>query len=481
VREGSGASSHASVVDTTAVDTSRSHLRPLLAAPAVAAGTGAVLTGALLLGRSLSWPSASSNDAWAYTAWGQALARGEQLVYNVSTTPKPLAAALAATVAPLPPSRAWGVVVVFALGVAVGGLLAAGYRYAGAVGAAVAAVAFVVAAPLDWILWLSLADAVTAALVVLGIALRGPARIAAFVLAGLLRPEAWAVCALAAYVELNGSRARRALGAVAFGALPALIWVAFDLAFAGNPLATRDFQEGIGADELGTTVSQGLVGALDRFGAMVADAGTIFYVVGFVGLLVHARRAFPDRTLSFPLAVALVWAGALLAETMYGFELQLRYLLPLTAILALGWGLLAGSFIRSAWNRRPALLWGAVAAALAATSLHVARMEFGSTARRQQSVNLAMQHSLPAVEPVLACGRLGLVGRRGIGGTISRLAAETRTPLSRFERAESNPPERYAGILAVRGNRSALLPAGWLRHQTELGPLAVNPDCPGSG
>jgi len=126
------------------------------------------MTAALLLARSLSWPSASSYDAWAYAAWGQALARGEQLVYNVSTTPKPLASLLAAIVSPLPPTRSWGVVVVLALGVLVGGLLAAGYRNAGTIGAAVAAVAFVVVAPLDWILWLSLVDAVTAALVVLG-------------------------------------------------------------------------------------------------------------------------------------------------------------------------------------------------------------------------------------------------------------------------------------------------------------------------
>ena len=149
VRESLDHSSHASVVDTTAFDTWRSRVRRLFAVPAVAAGTGAALTGALLLARSLSWPSASSYEAWAYAAWGQALARGEQLVYNVSTTPKPLAAALAATVAPLPPSRAWGVVVVLALGVVVGALLAAGHRYAGAIGAGVAAVAFVAVAPLD--------------------------------------------------------------------------------------------------------------------------------------------------------------------------------------------------------------------------------------------------------------------------------------------------------------------------------------------
>jgi hypothetical protein len=430
-----------------------------------------------LFARWLSWPSASSYDAWAYAAWGQALARGEELVYNVSTTPKPLAAVLSATVAPLDPSRAWGLVVVLALGLVVGALLAGGYRYAGTIGAAVAAVAFVVAAPLDWILWLSLADAVTAGLVLLGIALRGPARIAAFVLAGLLRPEAWPVVALAAYVELGGSRVRRAIGAALFGALPVVLWIAFDFAFAGGPFATRDFQQGLGADELGGTKPQGPLEALDLLAETVAEAGMLFYVVGTLGLVAHAWRRRGERTLAFPLAVALVWAGALVAETMYGFELQLRYLLPLTAVLALGWGLLAGSFVPAAWDRRPALVWAAAAAALAATSLHVARMEFGTTARRQQSVSLAMVRSLPAVEPVLRCGRLGLVGRGGVGGTVALLAAETRTPLSRFERAESNPPVRYAGILAVRGKKTQLLPAGWPTRATALGRLAVNPKC----
>lgn len=437
------------------------------------------MTAALLLARSLSWPSASSYDAWAYAAWGQAIARGEQLIYNVSTTPKPLASLLAAIVSPLPPARAWGVVVAIALGVLVAGLLAAGYREAGTLGAAVAAVAFVVVAPLDWILWLSLVDAVTAALVVLGIALPGRARIVSFLLAGLLRPEAWPACALAGYVELHGSRKRRALGAVALGALPIVLWAAFDFAFAGDPLATREFQQGFGADELGGAARQNPLEALDLFRGKVAEAGAIFSLVGGVGLLVHAWRTGRERMVPFPLAVALVWTAALVAETIYGFELHVRYLLPLTAVLALGWGLLVGSFARPGWNRRQGLIWVAVAAALAATSLHVARMEFGRTAQKWERVRLVTYHSLPTIEPVLECGRLGLVGRGGVGSTISLLAAATRTSLARFERAESSPAARYAGILAVRGKKSRLLPASWPTRRTPLGPVAVNPECPG--
>jgi len=437
------------------------------------------MTAALLLARSLSWPSASSYDAWAYAAWGQAIARGEQLVYNVSTTPKPLASLLAAIVSPLPPERSWGLVVVLALGVLIGALLAAGYRDAGTLGAAVAAVAFVVVVPLDWILWLSLVDAVTAALVVLGIASRGRARIVSFVLAGLLRPEAWPACALAAYVELHGSRRRRALGALALGALPVILWAAFDFAFAGDPLATREFQQGLGADGLGGTAPQSPLEALDLFRDKIVESGAVFSLVGGVGLLVHAWRTSRDGIFSFPLAVALVWTAALIAETIYGFELNVRYLLPLTAVLALGWGLLVGSFARPGWNRRPGLIWVAVAAAFAATSLHVARMEFGRTAQTWERVRLTTYHSLPTIEPVLECGRLGLVGRRGVGSTISLLAAATRTSLARFERAESSPATRYAGILAVRGKESWLLPVTWPTRRTPLGPVAVNPECPG--
>jgi hypothetical protein len=451
---------------------------PLVAAPRVAFGTAGAMTAALLLARSLSWPSASSYDAWAYAAWGQALARGEQLVYNVSTTPKPLASLLAAIVSPLPPTRSWGVVVVLALGVLVGGLLSAGYREAGTLGAAVAAVAFVVVAPLDWILWLSLVDAVTAALVVLGIALRGRARIVSFLLAGLLRPEAWPACALAAYVELHGSRRRRALGAVALGALPVILWAAFDFAFAGDPLATWNFQQNLGADELGRANPQGPLEALDLFRGQIVESGAVFSLVGGVGLLVHAWRTRRDRIFSFPLAVALVWTAALIAETIYGFELHLRYLLPLTAVLALGWGLLVGSFARPVWNRRPGLVWAAVAAALAASSLHVARMEFGRTAQEWEKIRLAAYDSLPTIEPVLECGRLGLVGRRGVGARIALLAAATRTSLARFERAESSPASRYAGILAVRGRESWRLPATWPARRTPIGPVAVNPECP---
>jgi hypothetical protein len=326
--------------------------------------------------------------------------------------------------------------------------------------------------------WFSLVDAVTAALVVLAIALRGRARIVSLVLAGLLRPEAWPACALAGYVETAGSRLRRLLWAVAAGVLPIALWAVFDLALAGSPLATSNFVHDVGEREVGERLPQSPLEALGLFRSMLfAESGAVFAVVGAVGLLVHGWRRRSAREFPFAPALAVVWAAALYAEAMYGLELNARYLLPLVAILALGWGLLVGAFVPRMWNRRPVWIWAAAAVAVAATGLAVARMDFGRSAHRAERASLAVRRSLPAVEPVLDCGRLGFVGRRHVGTTIARLSAATRTSLSRFERVESGQAARYAGVLAVDGNETDRLPS-WPIRETPVGLLAVNPDCP---
>jgi hypothetical protein len=446
-------------------------------APWVAVSFAGVGACALFLARLLSLPSASSYDAWAYTAWGQAFARGEQLLYNVSTTPKPLATVLAAIVSPLPPARAWGVVVALSLGILVAALLAAGHRDGGVIGAAVAGVVLVAFAPLDSFLLLSLVDAVTAALVLLGIALRGRARIVPFVLAGLLRPEAWLASGVAAYMELGGSRLRRAVGAAAFTALPVVLWLAFDLAFARDALATREFTNGLGAAELGGPEPHGLFGSLRLLAHNFVEVGALFALIGAVGLIVHSWRTRRESPVSFPLAIALVWTGSFVAEAIYGLEVNVRYFLPLVAILALGWGLLAGALVGSRWASRPELAWAAVAVVLVVVALDAAQMELDPK-QGSYRAQVAMSRSLPALEEVLECGRLGLVGRRGVGGTIGQVAASARTSLGRFERAYSGQPARFAGILAVRDRKVRLLPPSWPRRQTPLGPLAVNPSCP---
>jgi hypothetical protein len=459
------------VTKTDAIAASPRRAFPSLTAPRAAVGIVGVATGAIFLVRTFTWPSASSNDAWAYAAWGQALARGEQLVYNTGTTPKPLASVLAAIVSPLPPTRAWALVVGLALGVLVAALLAAGYREAGAFGGLVAVGAFVFAVPVERIVLSSLVDAVTAAFVVLAIAVRGRVRIALLVLAGLLRPEAWLTSGLAGYLESGGSRQRRLLLGAGAGVLPLILWTAFDLAVTGDPLASRRFQE------TGQLLHPGPLDALRLFrDSIITEFGAVAALVGGLGLLAHGWRSRRGGDFPFPLAVALLWAAALLAETVYGFELNVRYLLPLVAVLALGWGLLVGPLVPPLRNRQTVLVWLAAAMAVAATTLVVLRMDYGSGGRKPERVSLAVQRSLPVIEPTLDCGRLGLVGSRHIGTTIARLAAATRTSLSRFDRVEPGQAMSYAGILAVEGSEVGRLPA-WPVRETSIGPLAVNPRC----
>jgi hypothetical protein len=253
------------------------------------------------------------------------------------------------------------------------------------------------------------------------------------------------------------------------GVLPFFLWTAFDLAVTGDPFATRKFQ---GTGEL---LNQGPREALGLFRHAVIESGALFALVGGVGLLAHGwrnrRSEFP-----FPLAVGFIWAAALLAETVYGFELNVRYLFPLVAVLALGWGLLVGALVPLVWSRQTVPVWVAAAVVVATTALAVLRMDYGRAAHRPERVNLALQRSLPVIEPTLDCGGVGLVGRRHIGSTIARLAAATRTSLTRFDPLEPGQANRYAAILAVNGSQAERLPA-WPVRETQIGPLAVNPRC----
>jgi hypothetical protein len=116
-----------------------------------------------------------------------------------------------------------------------------------------------------------------------------------------------------------------------------------------------------------------------------------------------------------------------------------------------------------------------VVAVVAVAALVVARLDqAGEGVPRQRAENAAVGASLPAVEAVLACGRLRVTGGRGAARVVPQLAARSRTTLQRFGVA---PDDRaYAGVLRV-GGRGGTLPAGWPRQRTALGVLAVRPDC----
>jgi hypothetical protein len=430
----------------------------------------------------LAWPAATGYDAWAYTAWGQALARLERPLFELgATTPKPLATLLALPVVPLPPARAFPLVVAVFMGVLAGALFAAARREAGTVAGVGGLVALAFGVRLEPILWFAHSDGITAALVLLGVALRGWPRVAALVLAGLLRPEAWLLAGFAAAWEARGPLRRAAFGVGAL-VLPALLWLSLDLVIAGDALATQNWREGREPVDYGTLAPVELVRRVwDR---LTEAAHPAVVVVGVLGLALHLWRSRGRDPLA---AVAVVlWTGALAVERELGIELNARYFLPVAALLALGCGLGAGVLLPERVRDRFPL--PAAAGAVAILALAAATMGFGP-ARLEAARADAVREALPLLERPLACGILATTGTRQSAAVIPQLAASARESLHSFGLYEAGG--RYSGVLLFEAHRfesgrkarglrrqaeRAELPP-WLREETPLGPLAVDPEC----
>jgi hypothetical protein len=450
------------------------NLRP--SAPALAAAAVAGIGAAAFLWRVLAWPPAASPDAWAYAAWGQALARGERPLFELgATTPKPLSAALGLLFAPLPPARAFAVVVALALGVLAGALFAAALRDGGAVAAIVAVTAFVFTAWLNIALASAYGDVIVAALVLAGVAVRGHLRVGAFVLAGLLRPEAWVVAAVAGFLETTGPLRRRAASAVAAAAAAPALWLLADLALTGDPLGSWRFHsERLGGGEPELRPWTELPGAF--WNAFTKEGAAWLGIAGLLGLGVHAFRSRRRGALDLmPLTVAVVWSLLPVLQFRFGANLQPRYLLPVVAILALGCGLLAEEILR----RLPGGGSPWPAAAVTSGVLVLAALLMGENARIRHEVtrNRAIEATRPTVEAVLSCGRLGATRKTAARGVIPQLAASSRRPLREFGVDPRGRPFAAVIHFAPRARpRDPPLPP-WPRRETPLGPLAVSPAC----
>ena len=449
----------------------RSHLSSALPVASVA-----IAAAAASLWRLLSWPPAATVDAWAYTAWGQAIARAERPLFELgATTPKPLAALLGAIVVPLPPERAFAVVVALAAAALVAGLFVAGHRQGGPIAAAGAVVAFALGARISVSVAYAHIDVLVAALVVAGVALRGPGRIGAFVAAGLLRPEAWVLAALAGFTETRGSLARRGLTALAAGGAAPVLWILADLALIGDPLGTLHWQSERHAERtLGNVPWSEVPG--DIWSAVTSRGGTALVVAGLLGLALHyglaRRRGSADPV---PLLTALVWLLLLALETRLGVQLRARYALPAVAILALGCGLLLA--LVTPRRLQVASMWPAAVVAIAGVLFATVQTDLGRSGPREVARNEALADSRSTVESVLLCGPLAATSATAERGLIPQLAASSRTPLSRFGIYPGTEP--VAGVLELHrlqpGAARGLPP--WPRVRTPLGPLAVAPRC----
>jgi hypothetical protein len=398
----------------------------------------------------LSWPSAASPDAWAYLAWGETLLHGDRLGYELTaTTPKPLGGILGLLASPLPPEHAIGVVVALALGALVVALFLAAERRAGPATGLVAVVVFLAAANLADVLAFQLVDAVTAALVAVAFASRGRARILALIVAGLLRPEAWALAGVAALVETK--RRRFLAAALAAAAAPAL-WLAYDAIVTGDPLATAHRTD----DLLAPARSWGAV--LESLADRISWVG---FVLAALACLGFALRRNADAMV--PAATMVVWPLVLVLEAHRGLPIASRYLLPPIVAVALGVSLLVPNL---------APRWIAAAAATGAVLAVALTMDFGADRWAQQVREI--RASAPTVERVLECGTVVVAGPDPRAGAyVGALAAATERSLHGF----SLPPGLPGGGVVRMREGDFTPPSGWRELRIPLGTLFVSPAC----
>jgi hypothetical protein len=459
------------------------------AGPPVVVGTVAASVFSWLV---LSNPPASSPDTWAYSTWGQAIARGERPVYEMSaTTPKPLATILGTIAAPLPAPRGMALMVAIALGALVGGIFFFASKEAGAVAAVAAVVAFLIVGSLDDSLWHSHIDIVAAALVALGLAFRRVGRVACWVLAGLLRPEAWGLAALGGFMAVDGKVPQKILFAMGAGILPVLLWLGFDFASAGDPLATLHWK----GDRQAVVSTVGLENSGLRWSILPVRMYRQFIghrwsvaevkLIGLLGLFVAVAWAMRKRSFekALPMVVAVVWMGLLAVEKQAGqLRLLPRYGLPFVAMLGLGCGYLAGALVGPFRDRLPSL----AASTLTVVAVVVFAANLGIRPRKSGAEAIAQVYrALPTVERALQCGRLGVAGDYRAPNTVVRLAGATRLPVSRFDIVASSGTYQelavradLAGVLdllAFNQNESDL--RSWPGVKTSLGYLAVAPRC----
>jgi hypothetical protein len=413
-------------------------------------GLGVVAAGTFLW-RTLSWPAAASPDAWAYLSWGETLLHGDRLGYELTaTTPKPLGGLLGALASPLPPERAMGVIVALALGVVVAGLFVAAESRAGSAAGVVAVLIFLVAAHLPDVLAFQFVDAVTAALVAVALATRGRARVLALIVAGLLRPEAWALSGVAAFGETK----RRPLLAAAIAAVAApALWLAYDTIVTADPLATAHRTD----DLLAPGRSWG--GALESLVDRISPVGFVLVALACLGFVL--RR---NADVLLPAATVVIWPVVLVLEAHRGLPIAPRYLLPPLVAVALGVALLVP---------RLAPRWVAAALAIGAVLVLALTMDFGAERWAQRVREIRV--TAVVVEPVLECGTVGVAGvDRKAGAYIGGLAAATGHSLQEFAGLSAALPT--GGVVRLRAE-DFTPPNGWRERSTPLGALFVSPAC----
>jgi hypothetical protein len=447
-----------------------------------------------------------SNDDLYALAWGGELWRGHLPDVGASLLPidHPLNVLVSALLAPLGPSGARYAFSALSL-VALATLVYASFRLGRRVGGVtIGLIAAVLVATRSQVVlwgWAAVVDVPFAALALLAgaLAAEDPLRnrwrvLGLLVAAGLLRPEAWALSVLYAAWLLTRSHSPGERAAIVACALSApVMWGAFDLVLAGDPLhslhaasAARRAPGLKAADFLthGPVEHKppGLTRLADSLSHVIGWPLLALGAVGAVLALRHRSRAAPAEV---ALAVVALAGGAgFVALSLAGLPANPRYLLlPGIALVVL-----AAAMIGLARTSRPAA-WGvgiALVALLAVLPFDVAYMvrNFGTQRDRFD----AGRQAAAAVSGPHSRSLLALCPRLVVGGTRRRFAhagramsaAQLRRDPSDVElrRLPATPPGTSAiAYVSFSGAR----PGGWRLASACSGELDVLPPASRAG
>lgn len=462
-------------------DTSASGREGVIAWLAVPVGAAA---GVLTLLRVSGWKAAVGFDAWAYVTWGEAVVRGsEPAYYKGGTTPKPLATAMMAALSWLDGRESALVAVAVGIGLIVGGLFLAAWRYGGTVAAAVVAGLLFLMATFSAMVEPS--DALTAGLICAAVAARGRWRIAFLVLAGLLRPEPWLLAAAAGWFLAEAPIWRRALNALVSGLSAVAIWLLADLLLSGDVFATYRWIAWARTDRLGQSLPpprKDLTDTIsDLFGAVAPDLIALaIAVAGIFGLVMLATRRRRSEGLDddpFPLVVAIVGFLTLVGLVWTGANVYVRYVVPaVSTMLALGAAVAIGRFVP--WRSPP------VAAAVVAVGLFAAVIWPSPLGNRERATDViaGVESSVPALRALRRCGRIALAGNFRVREHIPILVAiagmapgDLGVLIDTTEHG-TETEERFAAVVRIH-RLSSTLPEWARRYDMGLGRVAVRDDC----
>jgi hypothetical protein len=424
--------------------------------------------------RMLVWPSALRQDQWVYIFTGQALAslhRPVEVAQYSTTTPKPLATLLALVVAPLPADRGFAWVMIVATAVLVTATFAYGRRVGGTLGALIAVAALTLLPGLPPAMYGGEIDVVSAALIVLSIVSGRRTRVALMILLGLLRPLAWPLAGVAAFLAARGSLPRRLALGVLGAAAPVGIWLLNDALLYGNPLASYRANDRINSH----VAPESLIGALDRaVHGVEHGAGPVLFAIGLLGLAVVISRR-PWRADPFPTWLLVGYLAALVVTWMR-MPYNARYALPVVVLWPLYAAHLAAPLRLSGRLRDAAA--PAVVGAVVVFAAVAAHMTMDPDGLRRAQLTEQMLGSRATVDRALACGPVGV--RRGYSGI--ELAAERGRSFRDFW----FPPAALAGaptellpthIVALKPRIRSLRHRGWRSAVVPLGRLWISPDC----